>query len=354
MDQLSKKLLKYSGYVLISIGFVYLTAAIVLIYIGPITTLIVKHKLKNNPVDVVVSLTTTPYRIDTIKPVLDGIFRQSIKPTRVYVNVPYVFKRENKKYIIPEWLKSYPDVIINRTNDYGPGTKLIGTLEKEHDPNTIIITFDDDKIYQKHAVRDLVNQYLSDPSSNNKAITGVGLNIVFLRDNEMYVPVIYVPNSPSLLVVGTTGIAYKRKFFKEDIFSLVDNMPTSCFLSDDLMITMYLFSNNLDVTTASGFFFNPVLKNLRKSLLSSYTNDSLRVGAMTDGNENNYSNCLEYFSTYNKVKYDTIMHRSKFIMIDADKNKWLHIAANRLYYLYLSGFVRVIPFMERFIVKFMN
>ena len=218
-------LLKYFYYLLITIGLIYLIPALILFYIGPITTLIVKHKLKNNPVDIVVSLTTTPYRIDTIKPVLDAIFRQSIKPTRVYVNVPYIFKRENREYVIPEWLKSYPNIIINRTKDYGPGTKLIATLEKEDEPNTVIITFDDDKIYPKHVVRDLVNQYLSDPSSN-KVITGQGSGILFLQDFDMaspypYVYSIEIPNSNSLLVNGATAVLYKRIFFKEDIFSFL-------------------------------------------------------------------------------------------------------------------------------------
>ena len=91
MDQSTLKtriLLKYCYYILITIGLAYLTVAIILIYIGPITTLKVKHKLKNNPVDIVVSMATTPHRINTIKPVLDSIVRQSIKPTKIYLNIP--------------------------------------------------------------------------------------------------------------------------------------------------------------------------------------------------------------------------------------------------------------------------
>ena len=63
---------------------IYLLIAAILFYIGPLETIIVKLKLRNNPADIVVSFSTTPYRIDQLKPVLESITRQSIKPNRIY------------------------------------------------------------------------------------------------------------------------------------------------------------------------------------------------------------------------------------------------------------------------------
>ena len=128
---LLKKSIKNLLIIIISI---YLLAIITLLYIGPLETIKTKIKLKNNPVDIVVSFTTTPYRVDKIQLVLNSIKRQSIKPNRIYVNIPWKFKRDNSDYVIPEWLKSDPNIIINRTKDYGPATKLIATLAQEHDP----------------------------------------------------------------------------------------------------------------------------------------------------------------------------------------------------------------------------
>ena len=356
MNQALKKLLKYSSYVLITVGLIYVLVAIILVYIGPFTTLLVKHRLKNKPVDIIVSLTTTPYRIDTIKPVLDGIFKQSIKPTRVYVNVPYIFKRENREYVIPEWLKSYPNIIINRTKDYGPGTKLIATLEKEDEPNTVIITFDDDKIYPKHVVRDLVNQYLSDPSSNNKAITGLGLGALFLQDFDVSRPhpyFYYIDFDNSLLVVGATAVLYKRNFFGKDIFSLLDNVSNGCFLSDDLMISAYLIANNIDIVPASGVSYKLMFDDLRVPLLTSLTDDSLEYGTKTAGNRANYSLCVGSLPKDNRYKI-SLLSKSRFVF-DTFQSEWFSVAMSRLYYrYYLTGFINIMPFVKKIYIKVMG
>jgi hypothetical protein len=355
---MSKKLLNYFYYILITIGLVYLLIAIILIYIGPITTLRVKHKLKHNPVDIVVSLTTTPYRIDTIKPVLDGIARQSIKPTRVYVNVPWRFKRDDTEYVIPAWLKAYPNIIINRTKDYGPATKLIATLEKEHDPKTIIITMDDDQVYPRYAVRDLVKQYLFDDYSENAAITGWGLNFIFFQDNDMYYRPVTLGNENSLIVIGTSVVAYKREFFKDDIFLLTDNLPKSCFLSDDLMISAYLLVNKINIIKASGIFYNPALIQLRKTLPSSSTSDALQNGAnnsATGSNETNYVDCLEFLSNNNKSNYKkAILERSKRMLFISERKMLDMLVAHVYYKYYLPGMIRTIPFLRTIIMKTMG
>ena len=352
-----KNLLKY---ILIIASLIYVQAAIILIYIGPITTFRVKHNLKHNPVDIVVSLTTTPYRIDTIKPVLDAILRQSIKPTRIYVNIPWRFKREDIEYVIPAWLKTYPNIIINRTKDYGPATKLIATLEKEHDPKTIIITVDDDQVYPKHAVRDLVKQYLFDSYSKNAVITGLGLNFLFFQDAELSHSPVFTGGTASSIVIGASSAAYKRAFFKDDIFLLTENVPLSCFLSDDLMISGYLLANKINIIKASGVFYNLPLIYLRKTLPSSFTKDALSNGANnkgTGGNETNYINCLMSLSEdrYNKINYKTaILAHNKAILDISDQQKIYMFIAYCYYQYYLPGLLKAIPFLEKIIIKTMS
>ncbi|KAJ3301547.1 hypothetical protein HDU76_005721, partial [Blyttiomyces sp. JEL0837] len=45
-----------------------------------------------------------------------------------------------------------PTLVVQRTADYGPATKLLGALEVEKDPETIIITVDDDCDYHHDMV----------------------------------------------------------------------------------------------------------------------------------------------------------------------------------------------------------
>jgi len=44
-------------------------------------------------------------------------------------------------------IQQHKGITINRCDDHGPLTKLLPTLLRETDPDTVIITVDDDKIY---------------------------------------------------------------------------------------------------------------------------------------------------------------------------------------------------------------
>ena len=359
-----RRLLKYFYYILIVIvGMVYFATLITLVYIGPLETILVKQKLKNNPVDIIVSFTTTPYRVDQIKPVLESIARQSIKPTRIYVNIPWRFKRDNTEYVLPTWLTSDPNIIINRTEDYGPATKLIATLEKEHNPNTIIITFDDDRTYSKHTVRDLVKQYLT--SSYEKtykvgaAFTGFGLNLLFAPKHNMYVEPIILDHKPSLVVVGTGGVAYRRDFFKNDIFSLIKSLPLTCFLGDDLMISAYLLYHGIDIIKISGMSYNPlfITSLFLKELPSASTRDALSVGAngvASGSNEANYCRCLDFLLENNKAEFrNVILARSKLIHGSFIPDNF-HISMVQLCYYYLEKLVEFFPFIKQMILVTMG
>ncbi len=324
---------------------IYLGMGAILFYIGPWETRKVKQNLKKNPVDIVVSLTTTPYGIDNIKPVLDSIFRQSIKPNRVYVNIPNTFKFGNNiKYVIPDWLKNYPNIIINRTKDYGPLTKLIGALEKEHDPNTIIITLDDNKIYARHIVRDLAKQYLPGTYKVNfkmgSAITGKGVNILFGPKFELEYNSIIIGNRPSLIVWSADGVAYKRKFFKDDIFSLTDHLPASCFLSDDLMISGYLNFNRISIVKIASISYNYSISKLLYRESSSTLDHSMV----------NTSRCMAALPAYHKNEYQkAILQRSK-IIYSLSQNEIFCNYITQLYYNYLNKMIHKMPFMEKIIV----
>ena len=364
--RIKKKLLKYCYGLLIIIGLFYLTIILILCYFGPINTIKVKHSLKKHPTNIVVSLTTTPYRIDTIKPVLDSIMRQSIKPTKIYVNIPWRFKRDNTEYVIPTWLKDYPNIysniIINRTEDYGPATKLLGALIREHDPNTIIITVDDDKTYAKHMVRDLAKQYLLTTYKTNykhgAIFTGLGLNFLLSANNSLYMKPVILHNKPSLVLVGAYGVAYKRSFFKDDIFSLMKSLPLFCFLGDDLTISAYLLVHGIDIIKVSEVSYNLLSSRwFFKESPSSGTKDALSNGAnglATGSNETNYCHCLDFWLKHNKVEfYKAILTRSKFIQESFIADNF-YISMTQFVYHYLEELIEFIPLVKKMIVVIMD
>jgi hypothetical protein len=87
---------------------------------------------------------------------LHSLEAQTIRPDKIYVNLPYKSKRTGEEYVVPSYLSENPNVEVLRSEiDYGPLTKLVPTLHKETDPDTIIITVDNDKVYNKKMVSHL-------------------------------------------------------------------------------------------------------------------------------------------------------------------------------------------------------
>lgn len=199
---------------------------------------------------IVVSLTTTPYRISSMREVIDFVLAEEIPLKTVYVNIPHLFKRDNLAYVIPSWLQNYPKVTILRTEDYGPGTKILGTLAQAHlPPKTIIITVDDDIKYPKNILLHLAYQAKKNPQHAvgfsgmmphyNKrgqiitdSLSGIGLKAN--KQNGAHVSILE----------GFAGIAYRPEFFKPSVFEIED-APRECKNSDDVFLSYHLAMNNI-------------------------------------------------------------------------------------------------------------
>ena len=55
---------------------------------------------------------------------------QSLKPDKIFLNIPTYFKRF-KETIIDKDIPKLPDIVeITRCDDCGPGTKLLGSINK--------------------------------------------------------------------------------------------------------------------------------------------------------------------------------------------------------------------------------
>ena len=188
---------------------------------------------------VIVSLTTLPSRMYNIHKTIESIKNQTLKPDKIYLCISEFSKRENTKYQIPEHIKDDIE-ILNSTHDYGPITKLIPILNKIKDPNTIIITIDDDLIYDDNTIKQLVKESRKYPEY---AIGYCGWIAENLKKNDNY-GLIYPdacnefnPKYTNILE-GYRGVLYKRKFFDDDIMKYVDNKDG--FFADDVVVGGYL------------------------------------------------------------------------------------------------------------------
>ncbi len=210
---------------------------------------------------VVASCTTLPTRYSTLINVLKSLKNQTYPLDEIYLTLPYVAKRSNTPYPNPpEALKKLCNIVRCET-DYGPLCKLYGALTQEKNPNTMIITIDDDMIYPPDLVESLVNHSNID---SNVAICGSGALLKYgilcmsyytndqegsrmNKSNGFYIPADgrYID-----LVYGFSGVLYKRSFFPSEDklynkllqYPLIDN---SIFCNDDVLISGYLKKNNI-------------------------------------------------------------------------------------------------------------
>ena len=100
----------------------------------------------NTNARIVVTMSTMPQNIIKMNETINSILKQTLRPHVIYINVPYINKRTNISYVVPPWLEQIELVKVLRGPDYGPITKLVPVFDVEKDPNTIIISVDDDKM----------------------------------------------------------------------------------------------------------------------------------------------------------------------------------------------------------------
>ena len=162
---------------------------------------------KNSP-SIYVSMTTLPNRLSSshFRLVIDCIFRQSMPPTKVVLNIPHVYKRTGEVYSIPPWVTKHKRIIVNRCEDLGPATKVLGGLKViPHDAYMIVV--DDDIIYRPHVFMNMWKTIKSSPHS-------------------------LVANSKDTLT-GFSGYIVHRK-----LLDGLENMipPTPCYFVDDIWL----------------------------------------------------------------------------------------------------------------------
>uniref|UniRef100_K3XB56 Glycosyltransferase 2-like domain-containing protein n=1 Tax=Globisporangium ultimum (strain ATCC 200006 / CBS 805.95 / DAOM BR144) TaxID=431595 RepID=K3XB56_GLOUD len=195
---------------------------------------------------VVVSMTTTPNRLDKVMDSVRSLTKQSLVPDQIYVNIPKgpMKRHPERSYddvVMPSELENLaPLVKINRCVDDGPATKLLGALRLEHDPSTLIITVDDDFEYPKQLVEALTWEAES-TKDDVLGICGWGMLPIWHKVGVVpaYVPYFMRPRGRFVdILQACCGNAYRRGFF-HDIEAFAE-IPAVCVTVDDVWIAGYL------------------------------------------------------------------------------------------------------------------
>jgi len=256
----------------------------------------------------VVCLTTSPRRISKIEGVINSIMSQTIVPNKIILNLPHIFKRDGSSYNIPDFIKNNPLIQINKCEDIGPATKIFPTALLFDDPETVIISIDDDIIYPPTMIQNLLDHSNDFPDSVISGFTDKYIKSEY--NYHLKRRVFYGAN-----VSGYIGVLYKSKFLNTFDQSELLTTSKSCYLSDDLIISNHLFKHNINIV---------VIFPLSNITECSYgvNFDALKMGAKNpdnvwnnltsisfdNSNYKNYKECSSYLKDTNNLYITQWIH----------------------------------------------
>ncbi|QLE00089.1 hypothetical protein HX109_00390 [Galbibacter sp. BG1] len=174
---------------------------------------------KNKTVPVIVSLTSIPYRLKKVHITIRSILNQSVSPEKIIL-----WLHEDLKNKIPKSLKILEGNIfeIRYTHLHCSHKKLIHTLKLY--PENVIVTCDDDFIYDEEWLEKLYNEHLI----NQKDIVGNQTRQIKYDSHGELLPYkewisTSNPNPKTILPIGAAGILYPpnsldKRVFSEDLF----------------------------------------------------------------------------------------------------------------------------------------
>lgn len=207
---------------------------------------------------VIVTLTTLPKRLNEptdewgIRPSLKTVVEQTGADYEIHLNIPYEHRGEI--ITVPDWLmewqSKYKHLKVFRCKDKGPITKIYPTLKRVTDPTTVIITVDDDLLYEDGFVASHLEARKRYP---NYAIAYAGLGSI--NENLPADSRNVHPTGPHHFVTsmsedyrvrmleGYKTVSYLRSFFPEDLTELDEFI--SQHWNDDIILSAYMGYKNI-------------------------------------------------------------------------------------------------------------
>jgi hypothetical protein len=283
-------------------------------YFYTVESIIVSEELflKLKKMRVVISLTTSPSRIHKIEPMINSLMNQTIPPKKIYIHLPYIFKRNNTVFgILPKFITNNPLVIIDRCNDIGPATKIIPMKDIEMNGNTLVLSVDDDIYYSDTIIERFLYYHVQFPDA---IITGTS----FIEDPHHQG---FIDNQKrafyAQFLEGYSGVLYQMRFLHGFDINYITGSDKSCILGDDLLLSNYFIKKGIPIISMES-------RSMVKPFEYGLDNDALHTSETLfaeSNNTKNYRNCIKYLKAKDDYHLKNINSNSRIIWIKLDETE---------------------------------
>lgn len=252
------------------------------------------NRTEKRALKITASLTSYPARIKTVPYAIASILRQTMKPDRIIL---WLGKEKFPDEKLPEIFDEIREcgVEIYFREDLKPHTKYFYAM-KEY-PDEIIITFDDDCIYDRDVIETLYRSYVKHPD----CVSGMTVHkLTFKSDGSIAGYFDWEHGytgrpghaSHMYLAAGVGGVLYPPESLHMEAFN-TEIMKNLCPKADDIWLKVMEVMNGTKVVIASGHRGVPACDVYDGNL-------SVPLGKFNDeggGNDEQFRALLEEYNT---------------------------------------------------------
>lgn len=197
--------------------------------------------------DFIVSLASYSKRINTLNICLESIFSQTLMPKKIILYFDNSVAEDSIPAEILKFINKGLEIIFVNS-DIASHNKYFYTFQKY--PDDIVITVDDDVIYDKNTFCNLMKTHEKYPDSV------CATRVTFMRFNDEHIVASYndwiseydglLYPSKKLVATGVGGILYPPHIFPEETFDKTKIMNLA-LTADDLWLKFMELRNNISV-----------------------------------------------------------------------------------------------------------
>jgi glycosyl transferase family 2 len=197
---------------------------------------------------VIASLSTVPSRINNSTATIRSLLKQTRPPDEIILVVPEFSIREERPYVMPEYLLRLPRLrILRSTKDWGPATKFISVIREELEAgrgDSFIMVVDDDRVYPRDALATYLHYNGRLPEAA-LCFRGAAMprtldwrDATMIKGNELREP------QSVAVITGCGSYLIQPRFFDESLWDY-SKAPQAAFYMDDIWISGWLARRNV-------------------------------------------------------------------------------------------------------------